>query len=93
MPSPNPRIQVCLEPDVYALITTLAAGRNVTRSYLVQQLVIGALKDPDIEDELLKTVDRIGLAEELPDLRQKPHQRHHYKPWDSYQVRYEDHRL
>lgn len=90
MPSPNPRVQVCMEPELYALITTLAAGRNVTRSWVIQQLLTDALSLPKREKELAETVERIGNFEELPDLREKPDQRHHYKHWDSFKVSYKN---
>lgn len=79
-----------MEPDLYAVITTLAIGRNVTRSFVVQQLLADALNLQSIQKEYMETVEKIGRVDDLPDNRKKPKQRHHHKDWEEFKQPVDD---
>lgn len=77
MPSPNPRIQVAASPDLYAQIKTLAKGRNVTLSNMVQELCLAALKTEEIKAEYQHACDTYGEVPVQEDKRVRPEAR----PW------------
>ena len=77
MPSPNPRIQVAASPDLYAQIKTLAKGRNVTLSNMVQELCLHALKTDVIRAEYQHACDTYGEVPVQEDKRVRPEAR----PW------------
>lgn len=81
MPSPNPRIQVCAEPAQYAQIKTLAKGRNMTMSAVVQELCALALATDEIREEYEQAAETYGEVPVKKDNRQKPRQRPHYKAY------------
>ena len=72
MPSPNPRIQVAASPDLYAQIKTLAKGRNVTLSNMVQELCLHALKTDVIRAEYQHACDTYGEVPVQEDKRVRP---------------------
>ena len=78
---------------MYAMVSTLAAGRKMSRSMVAAQLIDKALMLPEIQEELMETVETIGVAEELPDTRTKPRQRHHYREWADYELTYRDRKI
>ena len=77
MPSPNPRIQVAASPDLYAQVKTLAKGRNVTLSNMVQELCLHALKTDEIRAEYQHACDTYGEVPVQEDKRVRPEAR----PW------------
>ena len=77
MPSPNPRIQVAASPDLYAQIKTLAKGRNVTLSNMVQELCLRALKTDEIRAEYQHACETYGEVPVQEDKRVRPESR----PW------------
>ena len=77
MPSPNPRIQVAASPDLYAQIKTLAKGRNVTLSNMVQELCLAALKTEEIKAEYQHCCETYGEVPVQEDKRIRPESR----PW------------
>ena len=82
MPSPNPRIQVCAEPAQYAQIKTLAKGRNMTMSAVVQELCALALATDEIREEYEQAAKTYGEVPVKKDNRLKPRQRPHYKSYE-----------
>ena len=76
MPSPNPRIQVAASPDLYAQIKTLAKGRNVTLSNMVQELCLHALQTDEIRAEYQHACDTYEVPVQ-EDKRVRPEAR----PW------------
>ena len=82
MPSPNPRIQVCAEPAQYAQIKTLAKGRNMTMSAVVQELCALALSTDEIREEYEQAANTYGEVPVKKDNRSKPRQRPHYKSYE-----------
>ena len=83
MPSPNPRIQVCFEPTLYAKIKTLAKGRNQSPSYTVQELVSEILQTEEIAAEYKHSAEKYGEVPVKEDKRKRPRAR----PWS---VSYEE---
>ena len=77
MPSPNPRIQVCASPDLYARVKTLAKGRGITLSNMVQELCKVAFTSPAIRSEYQQACETTGEVPVKEDLRQRPQAR----PW------------
>ena len=77
MPSPNPRIQVAASPDLYAQIKTLAKGRNVTLSNMVQELCTRALQTDEIRAEYQHCCETYGEVPVQEDKRIRPEAR----PW------------
>lgn len=81
MPSPNPRIQVCTAPPLYAQLKTIAKGRNCTLSNVVQDLCRLALQTEEMRDEYTNTSNLYGSVPELPDNRERI-ARPHFKASD-----------
>ena len=79
MPSPNPRIQVCCEPELHAKVKTLAKGRNRTMSNVVQELVELAFTLDEIKKEYQEACQTYGEVPVQKDMRQRPKARPHSK--------------
>lgn len=77
MPSPNPRIQVCASPDLYARVKTMAKGRGITLSNMVQELCEVALATEEIRAEYEQHCKVSGEVPVQEDKRTKPVAR----PW------------
>ena len=77
MPSPNPRIQVCASPDLYARVKTLAKGRGITLSNMVQELCEVALSTEQVREEYEEACKTTGEVPVKEDKRQRPVAR----PW------------
>ena len=90
MPSPNPRIQVCAEPALYAQVATIAASRRLSVGFAASQLIDLALSLPEVQEELAREVEARGSCKEQPDMRQRPRARPHYRDWSSFELTYQD---
>jgi len=77
MPSPNPRIQVAASPDLYAQLKTMAKGRGITLSYMVQELCAYALSVDEIKQEYQDICAMYGEVPVQGDKRKRPGVR----PW------------
>ena len=90
MPSPNPRIQVCAEPALYAQVATIAASRNVSVAFAAAQLIDLALSQPEIRQELNEVIEERGVCKEQPDMRKRARTRPHYRDWSCFELTYRD---
>ncbi len=79
--SPNPRIQVCADPILYAQIKTLAKARNMTMSNVVQSLCADALQTDEIRAEYKEACETYGEVPAQPDQRKRNPGRAHFKSY------------
>ena len=79
MPTPLQRIQVCTEPELYAIIKTLAKGRNLSASAMAAQLLELAVSTPALRQEYKETAEKYGEVPIAEDKRKKPRQQPHFK--------------
>ncbi len=77
MPSPNPRIQVCATPDLYARVKTMAKGRGITLSNMAQELCEIALATAEVRAEYEHHCKESGEVPVKEDQRKRPQAR----PW------------